>query len=183
MNKDFLSEPDVCDLYIKKWHQTLHHTMNNEPQTNKLWVGFCLNAPEHEAVSNSEVLMEGFETKSLVVRQDQSVSLGVFVSMDTASELEDSWCKRSENTWKYFWTSQMKTNVQLRSPTKTLSCFFMCSRLVHGHDCLDKKLYPLLTHKHRSLTQKCAVCHVFIGRWVQIWTNSNQLSELTRRLF
>ncbi|XP_037545966.1 snRNA-activating protein complex subunit 3 [Nematolebias whitei] len=38
-------------------------------------------------------------------------------------------------------------------------------RLVHGNDCLDKKLYPLLTHKHRSLTRKCAVCHVFIGRW------------------
>ncbi|XP_013863228.1 snRNA-activating protein complex subunit 3 isoform X2 [Austrofundulus limnaeus] len=38
-------------------------------------------------------------------------------------------------------------------------------RLVHKNDCLDKKLYPLLTHKHRSLTQKCAICHVFIGRW------------------
>uniref|UniRef100_A0A665XCX1 snRNA-activating protein complex subunit 3 n=1 Tax=Echeneis naucrates TaxID=173247 RepID=A0A665XCX1_ECHNA len=39
-------------------------------------------------------------------------------------------------------------------------------RLAHANDCLDKKLYPLLTHKHRVSTQKCAVCHVFIGRWL-----------------
>ncbi|KAI4833117.1 hypothetical protein KUCAC02_016034 [Chaenocephalus aceratus] len=39
-------------------------------------------------------------------------------------------------------------------------------RLTHKDDCLDKKLYPLLTHKHRVSTQKCAVCHVYIGRWV-----------------
>ncbi|KAM4583695.1 snRNA-activating protein complex subunit 3 [Odontesthes bonariensis] len=38
-------------------------------------------------------------------------------------------------------------------------------RLAHKNDCLDKKLYPLLMHKHRIVTQKCAVCHVFIGRW------------------
>ncbi|KAM4595026.1 snRNA-activating protein complex subunit 3 [Fundulus diaphanus] len=38
-------------------------------------------------------------------------------------------------------------------------------RLVHKSDCLDKRLYPLLIHKNRSLSQKCAVCHVFIGRW------------------
>lgn len=37
-------------------------------------------------------------------------------------------------------------------------------RLAHMKDCLDKELYPLLTHKHRVTTQKCAVCHVFIGR-------------------
>ncbi|XP_034543817.1 snRNA-activating protein complex subunit 3 isoform X3 [Notolabrus celidotus] len=38
-------------------------------------------------------------------------------------------------------------------------------RLTHANDCLDKKLYPLLTHKHRVVTKKCAVCHVYIGRW------------------
>ncbi|XP_029950230.1 snRNA-activating protein complex subunit 3 [Salarias fasciatus] len=38
-------------------------------------------------------------------------------------------------------------------------------RLAHKDDCLDKELYPLLIHKHRILTQKCAVCHIFIGRW------------------
>ncbi|XP_029012902.1 snRNA-activating protein complex subunit 3 [Betta splendens] len=38
-------------------------------------------------------------------------------------------------------------------------------RLVHKGDCIDKRLYPLLIHKHRIVTQKCAVCHVFIGRW------------------
>lgn len=43
----------------------------------------------------------------------------------------------------------------------------LCIRLVHKNDCLDKKLFPLLTHKHRCLTQKCAVCHIFIGRWVK----------------
>ncbi|CAK6958566.1 snRNA-activating protein complex subunit 3 [Scomber scombrus] len=41
-------------------------------------------------------------------------------------------------------------------------------RLAHKNDCLDKKLYPLLTHKHRIITQKCAVCHVFIGRWITV---------------
>ncbi|CAG11464.1 unnamed protein product, partial [Tetraodon nigroviridis] len=39
-------------------------------------------------------------------------------------------------------------------------------RLVHKSDCLDRKLYPLLTHKHRFSTQKCSACHLFIGRWV-----------------
>ncbi|XP_068607607.1 snRNA-activating protein complex subunit 3 [Brachionichthys hirsutus] len=39
-------------------------------------------------------------------------------------------------------------------------------RLAHKNDCLDKKLYPLMTHKHRFTTQKCVVCHVFIGRWL-----------------
>lgn len=39
-------------------------------------------------------------------------------------------------------------------------------RLAHRSDCLDKKLYPLLTHKHRFSTQKCSVCHLFIGRYV-----------------
>ncbi|XP_060914049.1 snRNA-activating protein complex subunit 3 [Labrus mixtus] len=46
-------------------------------------------------------------------------------------------------------------------------------RLAHMNDCLDKKLYPLLTHKHRLITQKCAVCHVFIGRW---FTTNDQFS-------
>lgn len=39
-------------------------------------------------------------------------------------------------------------------------------RLTHANDCLDKKLYPLLTNKFRVVTQKCAVCHLYIGRWV-----------------
>lgn len=38
-------------------------------------------------------------------------------------------------------------------------------RLMHRSDCLDKKLYPLLIHKDRIDTQKCAVCHVYVGRW------------------
>lgn len=41
------------------------------------------------------------------------------------------------------------------------------SRLAHKDDCLDRKLYPLLTHKHRVMTRKCAVCHVYIGRCVE----------------
>lgn len=48
------------------------------------------------------------------------------------------------------------------------SLLFTHYRLAHKNDCLDKNLYPLLTHKHRVLTQKCAVCHVFIGRWGDI---------------
>ncbi|XP_041837765.1 snRNA-activating protein complex subunit 3 [Melanotaenia boesemani] len=46
-------------------------------------------------------------------------------------------------------------------------------RLAHKDDCLDIKLYPLLTHKHRVVTQKCAVCHVFIGRW---YTTNDQFA-------
>ncbi|XP_061888770.1 snRNA-activating protein complex subunit 3-like [Entelurus aequoreus] len=38
-------------------------------------------------------------------------------------------------------------------------------RLTHKDDCLDRKLYPLLTHKHRVAVQKCAVCYTFIARW------------------
>ncbi|TRY97447.1 hypothetical protein DNTS_008194 [Danionella cerebrum] len=39
-------------------------------------------------------------------------------------------------------------------------------RLVHQEDCLDVKLYPLITHKHKGFTRKCSVCHVYIGRWI-----------------
>ncbi|GAA6214842.1 snRNA-activating protein complex subunit 3 isoform X1 [Lates japonicus] len=53
-------------------------------------------------------------------------------------------------------------------------------RLSHKDDCLDKKLYPLLTHKHRVTTQKCAVCHVFIGRWV---TTNDQFAPSDPCLF
>ncbi|XP_063331305.1 snRNA-activating protein complex subunit 3 [Pelmatolapia mariae] len=53
-------------------------------------------------------------------------------------------------------------------------------RLVHKNDCLDKNLYPLLTHKHRVLTQKCAVCHVFIGRW---YTTNDQFAPSDPCLF
>jgi len=49
-----------------------------------------------------------------------------------------------------------------------ISFSFTSYRLAHKNDCLDKKLYPLLMHKHRIVTQKCAVCHVFIGRCVKI---------------
>lgn len=38
---------------------------------------------------------------------------------------------------------------------------------MHRNDCPDKKLYPLLIHKDRVDTQKCAVCHVYIGRCVK----------------
>ncbi|KAM3833956.1 snRNA-activating protein complex subunit 3 [Diretmus argenteus] len=39
-------------------------------------------------------------------------------------------------------------------------------RLSHKNDCLDKKLYPLVTHKHQVTTRRCTVCHVYIGRWL-----------------
>ncbi|XP_065118380.1 snRNA-activating protein complex subunit 3 [Paramisgurnus dabryanus] len=39
-------------------------------------------------------------------------------------------------------------------------------RLVHKDDCLDQKLYPLITYKHRVVTRKCSVCHTYISRWV-----------------
>ncbi|XP_074553269.1 snRNA-activating protein complex subunit 3 [Halichoeres trimaculatus] len=53
-------------------------------------------------------------------------------------------------------------------------------RLMHANDCLDKKLYPLLTHKHRVVTKKCAVCHVYIGRWV---TTNDKLAPSDPCLF
>ncbi|KAI3352383.1 hypothetical protein L3Q82_005349 [Scortum barcoo] len=53
-------------------------------------------------------------------------------------------------------------------------------RLTHKNDCLDKKLYPLVTHKHRVVTQKCAVCHVFIGRW---FTTNDQFAPSDPCLF
>ncbi|KAM9769912.1 snRNA-activating protein complex subunit 3 [Menidia menidia] len=53
-------------------------------------------------------------------------------------------------------------------------------RLAHKSDCLDKKLYPLLTHKHRIVTQKCAVCHVFIARW---YTTNDQFAPCDPCLF
>ncbi|XP_070779614.1 snRNA-activating protein complex subunit 3 [Enoplosus armatus] len=53
-------------------------------------------------------------------------------------------------------------------------------RLTHQNDCLDKKLYPLLTHKHRVITQKCAVCHVYIGRW---FTTNDQFAPSDPCLF
>lgn len=53
-------------------------------------------------------------------------------------------------------------------------------RLSHKDDCLDMRLYPLLTHKHRVVTQKCAVCHLYIGRWV---TMNDQLAPKDPCLF
>ncbi|XP_026214699.1 snRNA-activating protein complex subunit 3 [Anabas testudineus] len=53
-------------------------------------------------------------------------------------------------------------------------------RLVHKNDCMDKNLYPLLTHKHRIVTQKCAVCHLFIGRW---FTTNDQFAPSDPCLF
>ncbi|XP_016890589.1 snRNA-activating protein complex subunit 3 isoform X2 [Cynoglossus semilaevis] len=53
-------------------------------------------------------------------------------------------------------------------------------RLTHRDDCLDKKFYPLLIHKHRIATQKCAVCHIFIGRW---FTKNDQFAPSDPCLF
>ncbi|KAJ8281384.1 hypothetical protein GJAV_G00067040 [Gymnothorax javanicus] len=39
-------------------------------------------------------------------------------------------------------------------------------RLAHPEDCLDMKLYPLLLYKHRMITRKCAVCNLYICRWI-----------------
>ncbi|XP_014905444.1 snRNA-activating protein complex subunit 3 [Poecilia latipinna] len=53
-------------------------------------------------------------------------------------------------------------------------------RLAHRSDCLDTDLYPLLTHKNRLMTQKCSVCHVFIGRW---YTTRDQFAPSDPCLF
>lgn len=53
-------------------------------------------------------------------------------------------------------------------------------RLAHRKDCLDKKLYPLLMHKHRVPTQKCSVCYVFIGRCVKA-SAQVQVSDCCRK--
>lgn len=53
-------------------------------------------------------------------------------------------------------------------------------RLMHRNDCPDKKLYPLLIHKDRVDTQKCAVCHVYIGRWT---TTNDQFAPSDPCLF
>ncbi|XP_042548875.1 snRNA-activating protein complex subunit 3 isoform X2 [Dipodomys spectabilis] len=37
-------------------------------------------------------------------------------------------------------------------------------RLVHHDDCLDRKLYPLLTKKHWLWTRKCFVCKMYTAR-------------------
>lgn len=70
------------------------------------------------------------------------------------------------------WYHECETNLcPYRSEPVRMSSsslLFTHYRLAHKNDCLDKNLYPLLTHKHRVLTQKCAVCHVFIGRWGDI---------------
>ncbi|KAK7930514.1 hypothetical protein WMY93_006909 [Mugilogobius chulae] len=53
-------------------------------------------------------------------------------------------------------------------------------RLMHRNDCLDKKNYPLLIHKDRIDTHKCAVCHVYIGRW---YTTNDQFAPSDPCLF
>ncbi|XP_041075219.1 snRNA-activating protein complex subunit 3 isoform X2 [Polyodon spathula] len=39
-------------------------------------------------------------------------------------------------------------------------------RIIHQDDCLDKTAYPLLRKKHWILSRKCAVCKMYIARWV-----------------
>ncbi|KAG7459019.1 hypothetical protein MATL_G00226810 [Megalops atlanticus] len=53
-------------------------------------------------------------------------------------------------------------------------------RLSHRDDCLDQTLFPLLTHKHRVITRKCAVCHLYISRWI---TTNDQLAPMDPCLF
>ncbi|NP_957409.1 snRNA-activating protein complex subunit 3 [Danio rerio] len=53
-------------------------------------------------------------------------------------------------------------------------------RLVHQDDCLDIKLYPLITHKHRVMTRKCSVCHLYISRWI---TTNDALAPMDPCLF
>lgn len=43
--------------------------------------------------------------------------------------------------------------------------WFILFRLIHADDCRDRTLYPLLVHKHRVMTRKCCVCHLYISRW------------------
>lgn len=95
-------------------------------------------------------------------------------------ELIYLWCEQGNHSWKELSMSRMWDRAVLLALLlgMLLSSFLPClhaSRLAHRNDCLDKKLYPLLTHKHRVSTQKCAVCHVFIGRSVikTEWMNRN----------
>ncbi|CAL1601141.1 unnamed protein product [Knipowitschia caucasica] len=53
-------------------------------------------------------------------------------------------------------------------------------RLMHRDDCLDRTTYPLLIHKDRIDTNKCAACHVYIGRW---HTTNDQLAPSDPCLF
>ncbi|XP_046900961.1 snRNA-activating protein complex subunit 3 isoform X1 [Hypomesus transpacificus] len=46
-------------------------------------------------------------------------------------------------------------------------------RCAHMDDCLDRKMYPLQTHKNLVHTNKCAVCNIYIARWL---TTSDQLA-------
>ncbi|XP_067106800.1 snRNA-activating protein complex subunit 3 isoform X1 [Osmerus mordax] len=46
-------------------------------------------------------------------------------------------------------------------------------RCAHMEDCLDRKMYPLQTHKNLVHTNKCAVCNIYIARWL---TTSDQLA-------
>ena len=39
------------------------------------------------------------------------------------------------------------------------------SRCAHMDDCLDRKMYPLQTHKNLVHTNKCAVCNIYIARY------------------
>ncbi|KAL2098268.1 hypothetical protein ACEWY4_007475 [Coilia grayii] len=53
-------------------------------------------------------------------------------------------------------------------------------RLIHPDDCRDRTLYPLLTHKHRVITRKCCVCHLYISRWI---TTNDRLAPMDPCLF
>ncbi|XP_063044711.1 snRNA-activating protein complex subunit 3 [Engraulis encrasicolus] len=53
-------------------------------------------------------------------------------------------------------------------------------RLIHPDDCRDRSRYPLLTHKHRVLTRKCCVCHLYISRWI---TTKDRLAPMDPCLF
>ncbi|KAJ8388254.1 hypothetical protein AAFF_G00135150 [Aldrovandia affinis] len=53
-------------------------------------------------------------------------------------------------------------------------------RMAHRDDCLDHKLFPLLTYKHRVMTRKCAVCHLYISRWI---TTNDSLAPMDPCMF
>lgn len=71
--------------------------------------------------------------------------------------------RRRTHVWKL---ALREANLLTFASQWNVCIFFFLSvcRLTHKDDCLDRKFYPLLTHKHRIATQKCAVCYTFIAR-------------------
>ncbi|XP_030644073.1 snRNA-activating protein complex subunit 3 [Chanos chanos] len=177
-------------------HQT-HHVLGSQKLTDLRDAICCVN--------DLQVFGEFSETPNMVpqfISKDHYKSAFFFFEGTFFNDMRFPECRDiSETTREWaktydfpeFHTARMEDTVFYDLKVKVGYPYLYCHqgdcehiviltdvRLAHRDDCLDSKHYPLLTHKHRVVTRKCSVCHLYISRWV---TTNDALAPMNPCLF